>query len=192
MRPQVPITRPALGDEEAEAVARVVRSGWLMQGPEVAAFETEFAAAVGAAHAVAVSSGTAALELALRALGIGPGDEVVTVSHSFIATANSVRYCGAVPVFVDIDPATYNMDPKLLEAVITPRTRAIIPVHLHGLMAERYSGAELRAYGLRGFLLGQYDRVMGAETRVQLDLARRSTTMNAFGSVIGGLVPNIN
>ncbi|HEY0714158.1 MAG TPA: DegT/DnrJ/EryC1/StrS family aminotransferase, partial [Polyangia bacterium] len=99
---RVPITRPQLGKSEADAAARVVRSGWVIQGPEVAAFEGELAAAVGATHAVAVSSGTAALELALRALGIGPGDEVITVSHSFIATANAVVAVGATPVFVDV------------------------------------------------------------------------------------------
>jgi dTDP-4-amino-4,6-dideoxygalactose transaminase len=90
-RDAIPMARPRLGDEEAEAAARVVRSGWVMQGPEVAAFEREFATFVGAPHACAVSSGTAALHLALRSVGVGPGDEVVTVSHSFIATANSVR-----------------------------------------------------------------------------------------------------
>src|SRR5256885_15343643 len=93
--PRVPIVRPHLGDAEAEAAARVVRSGWVMQGPEVAAFEAELGAAVGAPHAIAVSSGTSALELALRVLGVGPGDEVITVSHSFIATANAIVTLGA-------------------------------------------------------------------------------------------------
>ena len=120
----------------------------MTQGPQVAAFEEKFAAYVGAPHACAVSSCTTALRLALYALGVGPGDEVVTVSHSFIATANVVRYCGATPVFVDIDPRTYNMDHGLLEAAITPRTRAIMPVHQMGLpcdlpailkIAERHS-----------------------------------------------------
>src|SRR5436190_5552657 len=98
----IPIARPVLGDAELEAVQRPLASGWLTQGPEVAAFEREFAAFVGAPHACAVSNCTAALHLALRAAGVGSGDEVVTVSHSFIATANAVRYCGAVPVFVDV------------------------------------------------------------------------------------------
>src|SRR6266436_1676356 len=106
---RVPITRPDLGDEEVEAAARVIRSGWVTQGPEVAAFEAEFAAAVGAPHACAVSSCTTALHLALLAAGARPGDEVITVSHSFIATANSIRYCGAVPVFVDIEADTFNI-----------------------------------------------------------------------------------
>src|SRR5438552_570145 len=96
--PQVPMARPMTGHEEAAAVARVLASGWLMQGPEVEAFEGEFARLMGAPHAAAVSSGTAALHLGLLAVGVRPGDEVVTVSHSFIATANSVRLCGAVPV----------------------------------------------------------------------------------------------
>jgi dTDP-4-amino-4,6-dideoxygalactose transaminase len=129
----IPVARPSLGEEEAAAAREAILSGWVTQGPQVAAFEQEFAAYVGAPHACAVSSCTAALHLALHALGVGPGDEVVTVSHSFIATANAVRYCAATPVFVDIDPRTYNLDPSLLEAAITPRTRAILPVHQVGL-----------------------------------------------------------
>src|SRR6476620_9008751 len=103
--PEVPMARPKMGPEEAAAVTRVLASGWVMQGPEVEGFEAEFARFVGAPHAAAVSSGTAALHLALLAVGVRPGDEVVTVSHSFIATANSVRLCGALPVFVDIEAA---------------------------------------------------------------------------------------
>ena len=102
--PTIPVARPWLDEREAEAARRAILSGWVTQGPEVAAFEREFATAVGAPHACAVSSCTTALHLALVALGVGPGDEVVTVSHSFIATANAVRYCGALPVFVDIEP----------------------------------------------------------------------------------------
>jgi perosamine synthetase len=132
----IPVARPSLGEEEAAAAREAILSGWVTQGPQVAAFEEEFAAYVGARHACAVSSCTTALHLALHALGVGPGDEVVTVSHSFIATANAVRYCGATPVFVDIDPRTYNMDPALLEAAITPRTRAIMPVHQMGLPCD--------------------------------------------------------
>jgi nucleotide sugar dehydrogenase len=132
----VPVSRPAVGGDEAEAAAEVVRTGWVAQGPQVGAFEREFAEYVGARHACAVSSGTAALHLALLAVGVGPGDEVVTVSHSFIATANAVRYCGARPVFVDVDPETGNMDPALLEAAITPRTRAILPAHQIGVPCD--------------------------------------------------------
>ena len=102
---QIPIAKPILDEREVEAVRRVILSGWVTQGPEVAAFEREFAAHVGAPHACAVSNCTTALHLALLAVGVGAGDEVITVSHSFIATANAIRYCGATPVFVDIEPA---------------------------------------------------------------------------------------
>ena len=129
----VPIAKPLLGKEDAEAAARAVLSGWVSQGPEVMAFEQEFASFVGAPHAVAVSSCTAALHLALVAAGIGTGDEVITVSHSFIATANVVRHCGAIPVFVDIDLLSFNIDPAMIEAAITHKTRAILCVHQIGM-----------------------------------------------------------
>ena len=132
----IPITRPLLGEPEAEAARRVILSGWVTQGPEVASFETEFAECVGAKYACAVSSCTTALHLALLAIGIQPGDEVITVSHSFIATANSIRYCGAIPVFVDIQPDTYNIDPQKIEEVITERTRAILCVHQIGMPCD--------------------------------------------------------
>jgi dTDP-4-amino-4,6-dideoxygalactose transaminase len=132
----IPIARPVLGEREAGAARRAILSGWVTQGPEVAAFEREFAAAVGAPHACAVSSCTTALHLALVAAGVGPGDEVVTVSHSFIATANAVRYCGAVPVFVDVELETFNIDPALVDAAISPRTKALLVVHQLGMPCD--------------------------------------------------------
>src|SRR5215510_8419698 len=133
---RIPITAPWLDEQELAAVARPLKSGWLTQGPEVAAFEREFAAYVGAPYACAVSNCTTALHLALLALGVGPGDEVITVSHSFIATANAIRYSGATPVFVDIDLATFNIDPALVEAAIGPRTKAILAVHQIGMPCD--------------------------------------------------------
>jgi perosamine synthetase len=132
----IPIAKPFLGEQEAAAARRVILSGWTTQGPEVAAFEREFAAGVGAPHACAVSSCTTALHLALLAAGVAPGSEVITVSHSYIATANSVRYCGAVPVFVDITADQFNIDPDLIEAAITPLTRAILVVHQIGMPCD--------------------------------------------------------
>jgi dTDP-4-amino-4,6-dideoxygalactose transaminase len=118
------------------AVARVFETGQFVLGDEVAAFEREFAAACGAAHGVAVSSGTAALQLALIAAGVGAGDEVITVPFTFVATAASILYTGSRPVFVDVDPRSFTMDPARVEAAITPRTRAIMPVHLYGQPAD--------------------------------------------------------
>jgi dTDP-4-amino-4,6-dideoxygalactose transaminase len=139
----IPVARPHLGQEEVSAAGRAILSGWVTQGPEVAAFEREFAAFVGAPHACTVSSGRTALHLALLAVGVRPGNEVITVSHSYIATANSIRYCGALPVFVDIDPATFNMDPQKIEPAISERTRAILCVHQIGMPCDLKSILEI-------------------------------------------------
>lgn len=128
----IPAARPEIGDEERAAVDRVMRSGMLAQGPEVAAFETEFSSIVDGMHSVAVNSGTSALHLAFLAAGVGPGDEVIVPSFSFAATANAVALTGAVPVFVDIETDYFSIDPAAVESAITPHTKAIMPVHLYG------------------------------------------------------------
>ncbi len=133
---EVPFARPFFKGNEAETVAKVIATGWISQGPQVQAFEAAFAERVGAAAAIATTNCTTALQLALHATGVGPGDEVIVPSLSFIATANSVWMCGARPVFADIDPLTYNLDPAAAERAITPRTRAIMPVHQVGLPAD--------------------------------------------------------
>ena len=135
-RPVIPVMRPLLGEDEARAVQAVLATGWIAQGPKVAEFEAAFAAKVGAAHAVAVSSCTTGLHLALVALGIGPGDEVVVPSLSFIATTSAVRYVGATPVFADVDEQTLNLTDKTVAEVVTPRTRAVIVVHQAGMPAD--------------------------------------------------------
>jgi perosamine synthetase len=132
----IPIAMPVLEKAEAEAAHEAVLSGWVSQGPQVAAFEREFAELVGATHACAVSNCTTALHLALLSVGVGPGDEVITASHSFIATANAIRYCGASPIFVDIDPKTYNIDPLQVAGAITGRTRAILAIHQMGMPCD--------------------------------------------------------
>jgi len=139
----IPVARPWIGEAEAEAARRPLLSGWVTQGPEVAAFESEFATAVSAPHACAVSNCTVALHLALRAAGVGEGDDVVTVSHSFIATANAVRYVGARPVFADVELGTYNVRPDLVAEAITPRTRAILCVHQMGMPCDLAGLVEL-------------------------------------------------
>lgn len=147
---QIPITKPELGEEEVAAVSEALRSGWIAQGPLVARFERVLAERLGVAEVVLTSNCTTALHLALLCAGIGPGDEVIVPSFTFIATANSVLHAGGRPVFVDIDPRTYNMDPALIEAAITPRTKAIIPVDQIGLAADLDAVNEIaRRHGLR-------------------------------------------
>jgi dTDP-4-amino-4,6-dideoxygalactose transaminase len=127
------MAKPQIGAEEKQAVLDVLDSGIIAQGPRVKAFEESFAAMCGVKHAIATTSGTTALHVAMLANGIGKGDEVITSAFTFIASANSVLYVGAIPVFVDIDPATFNINPDLIEAAITTRTKAILPIHLYGL-----------------------------------------------------------
>jgi dTDP-4-amino-4,6-dideoxygalactose transaminase len=131
----IPAAKPIIGDEEREAVDRVLRSGMLAQGPEVKAFEEEFSAHVGGRHCVAMNSGTSGLHLGFLAAGVERGDEVIVPSFSFAATANSVALAGATPVFADIDPKTFNLDPDHVETLITKKTKAIMPVHLYGHIA---------------------------------------------------------
>lgn len=132
----IPVAKPLIGEEEIEEVEKVLRSGFIAQGPKVAEFEEAFANYVGAEHAVATSSGTTALHVALLALGVGKGDEVITTPFSFAATGNCALYVGARPVFVDIDPSTFNLDPEGIEDAITEKTKAILPVHLYGQPAK--------------------------------------------------------
>jgi dTDP-4-amino-4,6-dideoxygalactose transaminase len=140
----VPAAKPLIGDEERAAVDRVLRSGMIAQGPEVAAFEQEFAAAlVAGVTCVAVNSGTAGSHLGLLAAGVGPGDEVIVPSFTFAATANSVALTGATPVFADIEPAHFCLDPAAVEAAVTERTKAIMPVHLYGHPADMTGLAEV-------------------------------------------------
>ena len=133
---QVAIARPSFGSEEEKLLLETLRSGWVTQGPRVHEFERRFAERVGAREAVAVTSCTTGLFLSLHALDIGPGDEVIVPALTFIASANSVVHCGAAPVFVDVDPRTYNLDPERIESAVSERTRAILAVHQVGLPAD--------------------------------------------------------
>lgn len=132
----IPVSKPFIGEEEKAGVLEVLESGMLAQGPRVAKLEEKFAQLCGVKHAIATTSGTTALHVALLAHGIGPGDEVITTPFTFIASVNSIVFTGARPVFVDIDAATFNIDPALIEAAITPRTKAIMPVHLYGYVCD--------------------------------------------------------
>jgi dTDP-4-amino-4,6-dideoxygalactose transaminase len=157
------------------AVARAIESTQFVLGPEVVAFEKRFADYCNASHCSAVSSGTSALHLALLAAGVGPGDEVITVSMTFVATTAAVLYSGAKPVFVDVDPVTWTMNPALIEAAITPRTKAILPVHLHGLMADMDPIMEIaRRHGL--IVIEDAAQAHGAEYK-----GRRAGSIGDFG-----------
>ena len=145
----IPLAKPEMGDEEIALVSETIRGGWITLGPRVADFVWAFADRVGAAHAVATSNCTAALHIALLAAGVKPGDEVIVTPHSFIATSNSILYCGARPVFVDIDPATLNMSHERVPAAIGPRTRAILAVDQVGRPADMAALAAIaKARGL--------------------------------------------
>ncbi len=139
----ISIAKPLLGEREQEAVAAVLASGGLAHGSVSDAFEKEFASFAGTADAVAVANGTAALQVAMQAAGVGPGDEVITSPFTFVATANAILMLGAVPVFADIDPATFNLDPAAAARAVTPKTKAILPVHLYGLAADMAPMMEL-------------------------------------------------
>jgi len=133
---RIPIANPIIQEEEIEEVVKVLKSGFIAQGPKVAEFEEKFAEFIGTKYAIATSSGTTALHVALLSCGIGEGDEVITTPFTFAATGNSILYTGARPVFVDIEKDTFNIDPKKIEEAITPNTKAIMPVQLYGQSAE--------------------------------------------------------
>jgi len=150
--PFLPFALPEIGEDEINEVVDTLRSGWVTTGPKAKRFEQAFAEYLGEPQieCIAVNSATAGLHLALEALGIGPGDEVITTTHTFTATAEVVRYLGADVVLVDIDPATLNIDPKRVEAAITPRTRCIVPVHYAGLAVDMIAILDIaRKHGLR-------------------------------------------
>jgi perosamine synthetase len=177
--PMLPIAKPSFGREEEEAVVAVLRSGWVTQGEEVAAFEREFADYCGVGHAVAVANCTVAMHLAMHAYGIGPGDEVITVSHSFIATANAVRHTGATPVFVDISLDDFNIDPGCIEAAITGRTRAIMVVHQLGMPCRLTEAAEVAAKH-KLILIEDAACAIGSELRL-------NGTWRRIGAAVGGV-----
>ena len=168
----IPAAKPLIGRAERKAVARVMKSGGLAQGPEVAAFEKDFAQLVNGFECVALNSGTSALHLAFIAAGIGPGDEVIVPSFSFAATANAVRLAGAVPVFGDINMATFNLCPKHAATLISPRTRAIMPVHLYGHPADMVAFKDLAK---------KHDLLLFEDAAQAVGAAQHETPVGAFG-----------
>lgn len=158
---RINIAKPLLDDEEIGAVSRVISTGMIASGPETEKFEQEFASYVGTKYACAVNNGTSALCLALSAAGISPGDEVITTPFTFVATANSILSCGAIPVFADIDEKTYNLCPKSVERLISEKTKAVMPVHLYGLPADMNAFREIaRSYGIA--IIGDAAQAHGA------------------------------
>ena len=156
------IAKPLLGEEEIEEVSRVIRSGMIASGPETKKFEQEFANFVGCEYACAVNNGTSALSLALSAIGVSPGDEVITSPLTFVATANSILSCGAVPVFADISEDSYNISPSAVKKVISDKAKAILPVHLYGLPSEMNElGAISDEFGLK--VIGDAAQAHGAK-----------------------------
>ena len=158
----IPIAKPLIGDGEINAVIKVLKSGMLAHGKEVEAFEREFADYLGAKHGIAVTNGTAALDIALKAIEIGPGDEVITTPFTFIASANSILFQGAKPVFADIDPKTYNLDPNEVLEKITDKTKAIVVVHLYGQPADMKAFKEI-AEDYKLYLIEDCAQAHGAE-----------------------------
>lgn len=188
----IPIARPLLGSEEEDAVLRVLASGQLAQGKHVTAFERRFAKVCHVREAVAVSSGTAALHLALLAHDIGPGDEVITTSFSFAATANVILLVSATPVFVDIEPDTYNLDPVLVEAALSPRTKAIMPVHLY-VNGANFTSISVTAIDLQvtlantfGLPIGTHLTIAHAQSSFTRTAFNASLNVNAYGLYVHG------
>jgi dTDP-4-amino-4,6-dideoxygalactose transaminase len=195
--PFLPFALPEIGEEEIAEVVDTLRSGWVTTGPKAKRFEDDFGAFLGnsSLHCMAVNSATAGLHLALEALGIGPGDEVITTTHTFTATAEVVRYLGADVVLVDIDPATLCIDPKLVEAAITPRTRAIVPVHFGGLAADMPSLLEIAgrhglkvvedaAHALPTTCAGALVGTLGSDATVFSFYANKTITTGEGGMVV--------
>jgi len=163
-QPFIPVGQPHITEADALFVAEAVRSGWVSNGPMTRRFEEEFASAVGARHAIATTSGTTALHVALAALGIGPGDEVIVPSFTFISSANVVLYLGATPVLVECDPETYNVTPEIIAAAITPKTKAVMPVEMNGIPLDYEPIIELCAkHNIH--LVADSAEALGSETR---------------------------